>query len=105
MRYSPATQISRENVDDLELAWTYHSGDVSDGTDGTSKTSFNATPLLVGDTLVFCTPFHRVIAVDAETGAERWAFDSVQRQTKLPDPQCPVCRGGAKGEAEEGGEV
>lgn len=101
MRYSPATQISKQNVGDLELAWTYHSGDVSDGRDGTSKTSFNATPLLVGDTLVFCTPFHRVIAVDAETGEERWAYDAGQRQTKLPDPHSRVCRGVAYWEAED----
>lgn len=100
MRYSPATQISRDNVDDLEVAWTYHSGDVSDGSDGTSRTSFNATPLLVGRDLVFCTPMNRVIAVDAETGEERWAFDPVQRQTKLPDPHSRVCRGVAYWEAE-----
>ena len=100
MRYSPATQISKHTVGDLELAWTYHSGDVSDGKGGTSKTSFNATPLLVDDTLVFCTPMNRVIAVDAETGQERWAYDPVQRQTKLPDPHSRVCRGVAYWEAD-----
>lgn len=100
MRYSPATQISKDNVADLELDWTYHSGDVSDGSDGTSRTSFNATPLLIDDTLVLCTPMNRVVAVDAETGKERWAFDPVQRQTKLPDPHSRVCRGVAYWEAE-----
>ncbi len=100
MRYSKATQISKGNVGDLELAWTHHSGDVSDGSDGTSRTSFNVTPLLVDDTLVFCTPMNRVIAVDAETGEERWAYDPVQRQTKLPDPHSRVCRGVAYWEAD-----
>ncbi len=100
MRYSKATQISRDNVGDLEVAWTHHSGDVSDGSDGTSRTSFNVTPLLVDDTLVFCTPMNRVIAVDAETGEERWAYDPVQRQTKLPDPHSRVCRGVAYWEAD-----
>ena len=100
MRYSPATQISKENVGDLALAWTYHSGDVSDGSDGTSRTSFNVTPLLIDHALVFCTPMNRVIAVDAETGKERWAFDPVQHQTKLPDPHSRVCRGVAYWEAE-----
>jgi len=93
MRFSPATEISPANVGDLEVAWTYASGDVSDGSDGTSPTSFNATPLLVDDTLVLCTPMNRVVAVDAETGVQRWAFDPVQRQTKLPDPHSRVCRG------------
>jgi len=100
MRYTPASQITAENVNDLEIAWTYHSGDVSDGSDGNSKTSFNATPLLVDDTVVFCTPMNRVIAVDAESGEERWVFDPVQRQTKLPDPHSRVCRGVAYWEAE-----
>jgi len=101
MRYSPATQISKENVGDLEVAWIHHSGDVSKGRDGTSRTSFNATPLLVDDALVFCTPMNRVIAVDAETGEERWAYDPVQRQTKLPDPHSRVCRGVAYWEADK----
>lgn len=100
MRYTPATQITPENVSDLEVAWTYHTGDVSDGSDGNSRTSFNATPLLVEDTLVFCTPMNRVIALDAETGEERWIFDPIQRQTKLPDPHSRVCRGVAYWEAE-----
>ena len=34
MRYSPLTQISRQNVSRLKMAWTYHTGDVSDGRDG-----------------------------------------------------------------------
>jgi len=93
MRFSPATQITPQNVGALEVAWTYHSGDFSEGSENESRTSFNATPLLVDDTLVFCTPMNRVIAVDAETGEERWVYDPVQRQTKLPDPHTRVCRG------------
>jgi quinoprotein glucose dehydrogenase len=38
-------------------------------------TSFQATPVMVGGTLYFPTPFGRIIALDAETGAERWTFD------------------------------
>lgn len=99
-RYSPATQIDRENVQDLEVAWVHHSGDVSDGGDGEARTSFNVTPLLVGDALVYCTPMNRVIAVDAETGAERWVYDPQQRQRSLPDPHSRVCRGLAYWEAD-----
>jgi len=99
MRYSRAAQITPENVHALEVAWTYESGDRSDGSDGTSPTSFNATPLLVEGALVFCTPSNRVIAVDAGTGSERWAYDPVQRQRRLPDPHNRVCRGVASWEA------
>ncbi|NIU76687.1 MAG: pyrroloquinoline quinone-dependent dehydrogenase, partial [Gammaproteobacteria bacterium] len=44
LRFSQLTQITPDNVGDLELAWVYHHGDVSDGTGETTRTSFNATP-------------------------------------------------------------
>src|SRR5437879_11264210 len=31
MRYSPLTQINRENVSQLKVAWTFHTGDISEG--------------------------------------------------------------------------
>ena len=74
-RYSPLKQIDRGNVSRLELAWSYRSGDVNDGSDGRRKTKFEATPILFGDTLYFSTPFSRVIALDPETGQQRWSFD------------------------------
>jgi quinoprotein glucose dehydrogenase len=69
MRYSPLTQIDRENVVHLEEAWRYESGDVD------ATTSLQVTPILVGSRLVFCTPHDQVIAIDAETGKEQWRFD------------------------------
>ena len=36
-RYSPLTQINRSNVARLTLAWEYHTGDVSDGSDNRRK--------------------------------------------------------------------
>jgi quinoprotein glucose dehydrogenase len=93
LHWSALSQVTRENVGDLEVAWTYRHGDRSDGSDGATRTSFNATPLVVGGTLYFCTPYNRVIALDAETGAERWAFDPVQRTRKLQGPYPRICRG------------
>jgi quinoprotein glucose dehydrogenase len=75
-RYSPLTQITPENVEHLEVSWTYHTGDVSDGRgEVRSTTAFEATPILVEGTLFLCSPFNRVIALDPETGAERWSYD------------------------------
>ncbi len=74
-RHSPLTQITRENVGRLELAWRFHTGDVSDGSLTRGKSVFEATPILAGDTLYLCSPFNRVFALDAETGAQRWVFD------------------------------
>ncbi|MEM7412619.1 MAG: pyrroloquinoline quinone-dependent dehydrogenase [Myxococcota bacterium] len=75
-RHSLLTQIHPGNVHGLEPAWTYHHGDLDDGSSGLGvRAGFQATPILVDDQLVFCTPRNRVIALDAETGTERWNYD------------------------------
>ena len=79
--YSKASEITPENVHNLERAWVHRSGDFQDGanTRGTIsneiQTSFQATPLLVDETLYYCTPFNRVFALNPETGQEKWIFD------------------------------
>lgn len=75
-RYSPLTQITPHNVQHLEVAWEYHTGDLSDGQGAIrSTTAFEATPILIEDTLYFPSPFNRIIALDAATGQEKWTFD------------------------------
>ena len=79
--YSKASEITPENVHNLERAWVHRSGDFQDGanTRGTIsneiQTSFQATPLLVDETLYYCTQFNRVFALNPETGQEKWIFD------------------------------
>ncbi len=76
LRYSPLADVTPENVAQLEIAWVHHSGDVSDGRGGvTSGSAYELTPLFVDGTLFACTPFNRVIALDPESGAERWSYD------------------------------
>ena len=75
MRYSPLTEINRENVAQLKVAWTFHTGDVSDGSDDRQRSGFETTPLVVDGTLYLTSPFNRVIALDPETGKQRWAYD------------------------------
>lgn len=76
-RYSPLGDIHRGNVTRLAVAWTYRHGDVRSGwpVRDLQGTVFEATPILVGRRLVFPTPFNRVIALDPESGRERWTFD------------------------------
>jgi quinoprotein glucose dehydrogenase len=93
LNFSPLTQITPENVDRLELAWVHHSGDFSDGSDGTTRTSFEARPIVVDDTLYYCTPYNRVFALDPETGEARWSFDPQVSAKKLSGPYPLVCRG------------
>ncbi|HXJ93472.1 MAG TPA: pyrroloquinoline quinone-dependent dehydrogenase [Terriglobia bacterium] len=80
-RYSPLAEVSPQNVKDLKLAWTFHTGDVARG-GGTwngqkvwARSTFEATPLMVDDTLYVASSFNRIIALDPETGREKWAFD------------------------------
>ncbi len=67
IRYSPLEQIHRGNVSRLEVAWTY---------DSKESGGLQTNPIVVEGVLYTLTPKHRVIALDAATGAERWTFDS-----------------------------
>src|ERR1700751_1022718 len=60
MRYSKLSQITRENVSKLKVAWTFHTGDVSDGKHSKPRSGFETTPILVDGTLFLTTGFNRV---------------------------------------------
>src|SRR3974377_2158438 len=75
MRYSPLVAINRESVSKLKIAWVFHTGDISDGRGDRKRSGFETTPLMVDGTLYLTTPFNRVIALDPETGTQRWAYD------------------------------
>ena len=74
-RYSPLTQINRDNVGQLKIAWLYHTGDVSNGGKDISKSGFEDTPIVVDGVMYISTPFCRVIALDPQTGREIWSYD------------------------------
>lgn len=75
MRYSPLAQINRDNVTRLKVVWTFHTGDISNGKLESRRSGLETTPILVDGTLFLTTAFNRVIALDPETGKQRWAFD------------------------------
>jgi quinoprotein glucose dehydrogenase len=89
-RYSPLDQITPSNVGNLKLAWEYRTGDVKLPQD-VSETTYQVTPLKIGDTLYLCTPHNWAIALDAATGRERWKYDS--NSGLNPDRQHQTCRG------------
>lgn len=80
-RFSPMRQINRSNVHELVRAWTYHmdrsraapteAGPVSLGG---GRHSSEATPIMVDNVLYLPTPYHTVIALNAETGALLWSY-------------------------------
>lgn len=89
-RYSPLTQINVENVSTLREAWHYETGDVK-RPDDVGETTYQVTPLKVGDTLYLCTPHNWAIALDARTGKENWKYDPHSGMN--PDRQHQTCRG------------
>ncbi|HLJ55827.1 MAG TPA: PQQ-binding-like beta-propeller repeat protein, partial [Chthonomonadaceae bacterium] len=68
IRYSPLTQVNRDNVAQLQVAWTYDPGEGPGGT--------QCQPLVVGGVLYGVTPQHNVVALDAATGQQIWKFES-----------------------------
>lgn len=89
-RYSPLDQINTDNVSTLEVAWQYQTGDVK-LPDDVGETTYQVTPLKIGDTLYMCTPHNWAIALDAATGKEKWKYDSNSGMN--PDRQHQTCRG------------
>lgn len=89
-RYSPLDQITPQNVSSLRVAWEYRTGDVKLPED-VGETTYQVTPLKVGDTLYLCTPHNWAIAIDAATGKEKWKYDP--NVGLNPDRQHQTCRG------------
>lgn len=85
-RFAALDQITPDNVQQLQVAWTARTGDVPES-NGFGAEDQN-TPLQIGDTLYLCTPHNQVIAIDADSGAQRWAFDP-----KATAPNWQRCRG------------
>lgn len=69
-RFVQFDQINKQNVKDLQVAWTFRTGDLA-----INGSEYQGTPLKVDDTLYVCTPTNQVFALDAQTGAEKWKFD------------------------------
>ncbi len=65
--YSSLTQINRDDVAKLRVAWQFDTGE---------KGGFQCSPIIVGRVLFGYTPSQKVIALDASTGKLLWKFDS-----------------------------
>ncbi len=69
--YSALNQITKDNVAQLQTAWTYHSGDLPDGDYG----EIQCNPLIVNGVLYGSSPRTKIFALNAGTGKEFWRFD------------------------------
>ena len=74
-KYSPVADINRESVARLAPAWEWSTGEKPLPEFGTRPGAFEVTPLMIDNVLYFTTPYNRVVALNADTGARIWAFD------------------------------
>jgi quinoprotein glucose dehydrogenase len=74
-KFSPLDDINASNVSQLSIAWEWSTREKALDQYGTRPGTFQTTPLMIDNVLYFSTPYNRVVALDAETGAERWAYD------------------------------
>jgi quinoprotein glucose dehydrogenase len=74
-RYSPAKQIDRGNVAQLQVAWTYRTGALPYDEELDKKAAFEATPILVDGKLFLSTPYDHVMALNAVSGVRLWEFN------------------------------
>jgi len=74
-RFSSLNEINRKNVQHLKVAWTYRTGETGTGLAASGKMSFEVTPILAFGLLYLETPTNILIALDPETGVQRWRFD------------------------------
>jgi quinoprotein glucose dehydrogenase len=70
-QYSPLDQINKDNVNQLTVAWEYHSG-----MDHAAKLSqIQCNPIIVGGVLYGTSPKLKVFALNAENGKKIWEFN------------------------------
>ena len=77
-RYSPLTQINRDNARNLHVVWRWKSPDkaIRDAKPEIGPGFVNeSTPLMVDGVLYTSTSLSEVAAIDAATGETKWQFD------------------------------
>jgi glucose dehydrogenase len=75
-KYSPADDITPQNVARLAIAWQWEHGEKPLEQYGTTPYRFENQPLMADGVLYVTTPYNNAVALDAETGRELWRFDS-----------------------------
>jgi quinoprotein glucose dehydrogenase len=90
--HSTSLQVTPDNVTRLQPAWTHRNGDMAAAQGPPASVSAQSTPILLpprsGGHLVYCTPFNRVIALDPQSGLERWSYDPQLRRTSERPYRC-----------------
>lgn len=78
IRYSSLRQINTHNVKQLQVAWTYHTGDA----DVKGSSQMQCNPIIVHGILYGTTPHLSLVALDAATGEKKWLFNAEEHLPK-----------------------
>jgi quinoprotein glucose dehydrogenase len=84
-RYSDATQITPDNVKNLQQAWVFHTGGLND------KYGSELTPLKIGNRIYGCSGMNVMFALDPGTGQKVWSYDPHVGANFIP--YTAACRG------------
>ncbi len=87
--YSPIAIIDTNNVQQLSIAWQYHTGDADE------KTQIQVNPLIIDGVLYGVSPKLKLFALNASTGKELWVFNPVDTSNTKGNGyfSMNVCRG------------
>lgn len=69
--YSTLGQIDTNNVQELKIAWDYHTNDL----DSNLNTMIQCNPIIIGNILYGTSPQLKLFALDASTGKQKWVFN------------------------------
>ena len=73
-KYSTLDQINRRNVNTLKVAWIYHTRD-------SQLSTIECTPIVIDRVMFLTTATSKVVALDADSGRERWKYDPYEAVT------------------------
>src|SRR5260370_37318013 len=71
-KYSALTEINSKNVSGMHQAWMWKTGETPLEKYATRPGMFQNSPLIIANVLYLSTSYNKVVALDAETGAEIW---------------------------------
>jgi len=80
--YSSLNEIDTANVQQLRVAWEFHTGDA----DTSAHSQIQCNPIIVDGVMYFTSPQLKLFAVDASTGKQKWLyspFDSIPGRLKV----------------------
>ncbi len=79
--YSGLSEISKENIGKLTVAWEYHTGDDVSG----NRSQIQCNPIIIDGILYGTSPNLKVFALDAATGKELWNYDPDSLRNSAPN--------------------